>query len=278
MLYPCGLQCDNSGMGSSWGPRGVFRKVHPDTLHVASDTGEGPVVILVHGVASSSTIFDRLVPLLNNKYRVIAIDLLGFGGSPAPEDATYTLEEHVAWLRATIKTLRLTAPFILVGHSLGGLLASRYAAQHPGKVSRLVLVSPPIYLTPRAIGDPRMRAVAGAYLRAYEFLRENKAFTLRNAAVLTRLMPVKNSFEITEANWRAFVLSMENCIESQTTISDIAAVRVTVEIVYGTLDPFIVPAGLRIVEQMRHVTVRRVRANDHVIRPRLARAVAKVIG
>jgi cis-3-alkyl-4-acyloxetan-2-one decarboxylase len=71
---------------------------------------------------------------------------------------------------------------------------------------------------------------------------------------------------------------MENCIESQTTISDIAAVRVTVEIVYGTLDPFIVPAGLRIVEQMRHVTVHRVRANDHVIRPRLARAVAKVIG
>jgi pimeloyl-ACP methyl ester carboxylesterase len=266
-------------MGSSWGPRGVFRKTaRPDTLHVASDTGEGPVVILVHGVASSSTIFDRLVPLLSNKYRVITVDLLGFGGSPAPEDATYTLEEHVAWLRATIKALGLKAPFILVGHSLGGLIASRYAAQHPGKVSRLVLVSPPIYLTPRAIGDPRMRAVAGAYLRASEFLRENKAFTLRNAAVLTRLMPVKNSFEITEANWRAFVLSMENCIESQTTISDIAAVRVTVEIVYGTLDPFIVPAGLRIVEQMRHVTVHRVRANDHVIRPRLARAVAKVIG
>jgi pimeloyl-ACP methyl ester carboxylesterase len=282
MPKPRGLRCDNSGMGSSWGSRGVFRNARPDTLHVASDTGEGPVVILVPGVASSSTIFDRLVPLLSGKfsgkYRVIAIDLLGFGGSPAPEDATYTVEEHVAWLRATITSLRLKAPFILVGHSLGGLLASRYAAQHPGEVSRLVLVSPPIYLAPRAIGDPRMRAVAGAYLRAYEFLRENKAFTIRNAAVLTRLMPVKNSFEITEANWRAFVLSMENCIESQTTVSDIAAVRVPVEIVYGTLDPFIVPAGMRIVEQMRHVTVHRVRANDHVIRPRLARAVAKVIG
>lgn len=265
-------------MGSSWSTRGVFRKVRSDLLHVASDTGEGPVIILVPGVASSSTIFDRLVPLLHDKYRVIAIDLLGFGGSPVPEDATYTMEEHVAWLRATITSLRLTAPFILVGHSLGGLLASRYAAQHPGKVSRLVLVSPPIYLAPRAIGDPRMRAVSRAYLRAYEYLRENKAFTMRNAAMIGKLMPSKKSFEITEANWRAFVLSMENCIESQTTISDLASVRVPIEIVYGALDPFLAPAGLRIVEQMRHVTVHRVRANDHVIRARLARAVAKTIG
>jgi Lysophospholipase len=264
-------------MGSSWGS-GVFRKSHPDTLHIASDTGEGPVVILVPGVASSSAIFDRLVPMLRDKYRVIAIDLLGFGGSPVPEDAAYTVEEHVAWLRATITSLRLKAPFVLAGHSLGALLSSRYAAQHPGKVSRLILISPPIYLAPSAIGDRRMRAVAGAYLKAYEFLRENKAFTLRNAAVIAKLMPVKYSFEITETNWRAFVLSMENCIESQTTISDIAAVRVPVEIVYGALDPFLAPAGLRIVEQMRHVTVHRVGANDHVIRARLAKAVAKVIG
>ena len=71
---------------------------------------------------------------------------------------------------------------------------------------------------------------------------------------------------------------MENCIESQTTISDLASVRVPIEIVYGALDPFLAPAGLRIVEQMRHVTVHRVRANDHVIRARLARAVAKTIG
>jgi pimeloyl-ACP methyl ester carboxylesterase len=265
-------------MASSWGTRGVFRKVHPGTLNVASDTGEGPLIILVHGVASSSAVFERLIPLLTPKYRVVAIDLLGFGGSPVPEDAAYTVEEHVAWLRATITSLRPAAPFILVGHSLGALLASRYAAQYPGKVSRLVLVSPPIYLAPKEIGDPRMRALAGAYLRAYEYLRENKTFTMRNAAVIAKLMPIKDAFEITEANWRAFVLSMENCVESQTTISDIAAVRVGVDIIYGTLDPFLVPAGLHIVEQMRHVTVHRVGANDHVIRARLARAVAKVIG
>jgi cis-3-alkyl-4-acyloxetan-2-one decarboxylase len=52
---------------------------------------------------------------------------------------------------------------------------------------------------------------------------------------------------------------------------------VPVEIVYGTLDPFLMPASMKIVERMRHVTVSRVDANDHVIRRRLAKVVAEAI-
>jgi hypothetical protein len=78
-------------------------------------------------------------------------------------------------------------------------------------------------------------------------------------------------------NWEAVRLSLQNSIESQTTISDIAAVRVPVDVVYGALDPFLFSGGLRIVEQMRHVTMHRVEANDHLVRRRLARAVVAVI-
>ena len=73
------------------------------------------------------------------------------------------------------------------------------------------------------------------------------------------------------------MLSLQNSIESQTAVSDIASVRVPVHIVYGTLDPFLMTAGLRIVEQLRHVSVTRVDANDHLVRKRLAKAVAKAI-
>ena len=52
--------------------------------------------------------------------------------------------------------------------------------------------------------------------------------------------------------------SLENAIESQTTISDLAALRVPVEIVYGTLDEFASPGGIRIAERLRGVTVHRV--------------------
>ena len=101
---------------------------------------------------------------------------------------------------------------------------------------------------------------------------------MRSAASLARLSPIKNVVEVTERNWTPFVLSLKNLIESQTTISDLASVTVPVEVVYGTLDPFLTPAGLRIVERMRGINVHKVEGNDHVIRPRLARVVATAIG
>ena len=247
-------------------------------LHIADDSGDGPLVVLIHGIASSSVTFSELVPLIHERHRCVSIDLLGFGQSVAPDTATFTIEEHVEAVRATIASLRFRGSFVLVGHSMGSLIAARYAARYPRKVSKLVLVSPPIYVAPSEIGDPRDRAAMSAYLRAYEYLRLNKNFTTRGAAFLARMSPIKNVLEVSEGNWTAFALSLQNSIESQTAVSDIASVRVPIEIVYGTLDPFVMTGGLRIVEQLRHVTVHRVDANDHLVRKRLARVVARVIG
>ncbi len=262
-----------------WMPAVVRRWRTPaHLLHVAEDVGSGQVVVMVHGVASSSVTFRALVPLLSQRYRCVSIDILGFGQSPVPADASYTIEEHVAAMHATIKSLHLSGRIILVGHSLGALLVSRYAAVHPREVSRVVLVSPPIYLSPSELSDPRSRSRVGAYLRAYEYLRTNKEFTLANAAWISRALKVKGLFEISERNWNAFILSMQNCVESQTTVSDVAAITVPVDVVYGALDQFIDPGIIRIIEQMRHVTVHRVEVNDHLVRPRLAKMVARVIG
>ncbi len=255
----------------------VFRRSTPPLLHVAQDVGEGPVVILVHGIASSAATFARVVPRLEDRYRCISLELLGFGQSPAPEGATYTIEEHVASIRATIASLKLNAPFVLVGHSLGSLLSARYAAQYPAQVSRLVLVSPPVYLSPSEIGDPVARAQVGLYLRAYEFLRSNKELTMATASTLSRMFKLGTALEVTERNWNAFILSLQNCIESQTTVADIAAVRVPIDVVYGALDQFIASGTMRIIGQMRHVTMHRVEANDHLIRTRLAKELVRVI-
>jgi pimeloyl-ACP methyl ester carboxylesterase len=255
----------------------LFRARRP-LLHVAGDVGEGPVVILIHGIASSSVTFRRLVPRLSDRYRVISIDLLGFGESVAPDDATFTLDEHVAAVAATIDSLRLRGRFVLVGHSLGSLISARYAAINPQRLSRLVLVSPPIYLAPAELGDARLRNQVGAYLKAYEFIRDNKEFTIANAARIGRMLLISDAFEISERNWTAFTLSLKNCIEAQTTISDIASVNVPIDVVYGVFDQFITPGTMRIVEQMRHVTMHRVDVADHLVRKRLAKAIAQAIG
>jgi cis-3-alkyl-4-acyloxetan-2-one decarboxylase len=257
-----------------WGS--VFRR--PPVLHIAGDSGAGPVVVMIHGIASSSSAtFQNLVPLLEHSHRCILIDLLGFGESPAPAHAEYTLEEHVAALAATIATLKLTQPFVLVGHSLGALIAARYAARFRKHVSHLVLVSPPVYLAPAELADSLDRARQDFYLRAYRFLRDNQDFTVRNAAIVERILPIRRAIEITPKTWTPFVKSLQNAIEAQTTISDLAAVRVPTDVVYGTLDEFASPGGMRIVARLTGVTMHRVRASSHLIRRRLARAVARVI-
>lgn len=246
-------------------------------LTVTSDSGEGPTIVMIHGIASSSVTFHHLVPLLARDHRVVTLDILGFGASVAPEGATYTLEEHARSLAATLKHLKLPGPFTLVGHSLGALIAARYAATRPKRLEHLVLVGSPIYLPPATIGDRLDRANMGAYFTVYEFLRQNPSFTQRTAAALARIAPIKDVLELTEKNWAPFMLSLQNAIESQTTLADLARVRVPIDLVYGALDPFLAPGGIAIVEQLRHVRTHRVGGVAHIIRPRLAQAVARVI-
>ncbi|HXR44726.1 MAG TPA: alpha/beta fold hydrolase, partial [Pseudolysinimonas sp.] len=83
--------------------RNPFRRA--PLLHVAADRGSGPVVVLLHGIASSSVTFENVIPLLEPTHRVIALDLLGFGESPAPPDAEYTLGEHAACVDRTLRSL-----------------------------------------------------------------------------------------------------------------------------------------------------------------------------
>ena len=90
--------------------------------------------------------FHNVLPLLESTRRCIAIDLLGFGESPAPAWANYTLADHAAAIERTVASL-LREPFTVVGHSMGALIVARYAARKPRRVSGLVMVSPPIYLT-----------------------------------------------------------------------------------------------------------------------------------
>lgn len=247
-------------------------------LHIADDRGTGPVVVLIHGVASSSVTFKNVVPLIEARHRCISIDLLGFGGSPIVEDSDYTLADHALAIRRTIASLHLAGPFTLVGHSMGALIGARFAARYPRLVDKLVLVSPPIYLSPAELSDDLDRGVLDFHLRAYEYFRANKDFTLRNAAVVEKFLAIPKAMDINERTWTPFVKSLQNSIESQTTVSDLAAVRAPVEVVYGSLDQFASAGSLKVVARMTGVTVHRVSASDHLIGKRLARVVAEAIG
>lgn len=105
--------------------------------------GEGPPIILIHGFAASLHDWDELVPeLAGSGYASYALDLLGHGDSPKPDSRAY----HMDWLfehfLSWMKSLHLTEPAVLIGHSLGGYIALEYARRVSAWTRGLVLVNP----------------------------------------------------------------------------------------------------------------------------------------
>jgi pimeloyl-ACP methyl ester carboxylesterase len=100
--------------------------------------GAGPLLVLVHGITSSSRTWERVLPLLARDHTVIAPDLLGHGRSAKPR-GDYSLGAHASGLRDLLVALG-EPPATVVGHSLGGGIAMQLAYQYPERVERLVLV------------------------------------------------------------------------------------------------------------------------------------------
>lgn len=101
--------------------------------------GEGPVVLLVHGMAGSSATWKHVLPGLAQRFTVIAPDLLGHGESGKPQRGEYSLSAHANVLRDFLNVLgHERATF--VGQSLGGGVAMQLAYQFPERCERLVLV------------------------------------------------------------------------------------------------------------------------------------------
>lgn len=112
------------------------------------EQGRGRPVLLLHGLGASSYMWRRLMPALARDYRVIAVDLKGFGRSDKPVDFSYRIEEHTALIRALIVKLDLR-DLTLIGHSFGGavalLLALDLELSRDPRIARLVLMNSPAF-------------------------------------------------------------------------------------------------------------------------------------
>lgn len=107
-------------------------------------------VVLIHGIASDSSTFKDALKYLEKKesladIRFITFDLLGSGRSYKDDSLNYDYNDQLGALHNSIKELDLNTPLVLVGHSLGTFIVTRYASNYKNEVESLVLISPPIY-------------------------------------------------------------------------------------------------------------------------------------
>jgi len=109
-------------------------------VHVR-DAGSGPTLVLIHGFGSSLHSWDAWAADLSRDHRVVRLTLPGHGLTGPDPTGDYSDARSLAVIDAVL-TAKGVERATLVGNSLGGLLAFKYAAAHPDRVERLVLLAP----------------------------------------------------------------------------------------------------------------------------------------
>ena len=102
-------------------------------------TGQGPVLLLLHGLGCDHTTWESVIDSLARRYTVIAPDLLGHGLSDKPR-ADYSVGGYANGMRDLLTCLGIDRVTV-VGHSFGGGVAMQFAYQFPERTERLILVA-----------------------------------------------------------------------------------------------------------------------------------------
>lgn len=107
-----------------------------------TDEGKGPNVLMIHGFGGSYRNFDSLANLMSSDFRVVRVDLPGFGLSDFPQvtEQEDFIADYREYLSFIIDTLHLDSVCV-IGNSMGGGMAWMMAVDHPQKVSKLVLLN-----------------------------------------------------------------------------------------------------------------------------------------
>ncbi len=176
-------------------------------------------VIFVHGIASDSSTFTNAIKYLAGtrslrEIRFIAFDLLGSGKSPRNDKFEYSYKDQLDALHRAINKLKLKIPIVLVGHSMGTLIITRYANNYKKSITKLILVSPPVY-TEKDLDNPAFKA---------------------GMKIFTDAVSIKNRKILEE---KSFKNSISKIVMNRKNYQNLVDLKTPAVLIYGGLDQFI---------------------------------------
>lgn len=131
------------------------------------EQGQGPPVILLHGLGMSSSTWRFNLDELSKYFNVYALDLPGFGRSLKPKEWDYSLQGHTECVKKFMDALRIPRVH-LIGHSYGGAVAAVFHLHYPERLDRLVLISAVGFQEPkmfRRLKNPLLRRIYCSLLK-----------------------------------------------------------------------------------------------------------------
>lgn len=246
----------------------------PFKLHKAYSEGSGQPLLLIHGLATSSNTWEPLIPLLDkNKWRVIAYDLLGFGKSPKPDYMKYDVNEHARAIIASLGRVK-NKKIVIIGHSMGCLVASHIAYLRPDMVEHLVLYEPPLFAdSPEFRSHSRRRKF---YFTLYEYMLQRPSALIKYSGLLSRLVRDRIA-RIERHEWLPFERSLKNTIMKQQAYTELKHVSVRTDIIYGTFDLIVTRTDVKkMLQSNKNITFHLVK-QPHDVTKRAAKFIIKLL-
>lgn len=243
----------------------------PYILHVhefRSPKHARATVLLIHGIGASWKTWEQTAANLPKDIRVIAVDLLGFGASPKPSWKAYDVKDQTDSIITTLLRRGLFGPVIIVGHSLGALVAVEMARRYPLTVRSLILVSPPFY-RPQAV--EKFYYPEKSLRRLYQIAIDNPG----NSAKILRLAAKRKlwpdpGYTMDEAGTLTFLATLNAAIVNQQSITHAEKLKQNTKIIYGKLDPLVIESNLKsIAKHNPRISLQPVSYATHEIRDAL---------
>jgi pimeloyl-ACP methyl ester carboxylesterase len=199
-------------------------------------------ILFLHGFGSSLQTWDAWSKDLSNEYRVISVDLPGFGLTGEDPSGIYTDMRSVEVLEAFLKELQIPK-VVLVGNSMGGKFAWQFAARFPNQVAKLVLISPDGYASPGIKYGKKTEVPAIAQLYRYFFSKTFLAMNLEPAYANPKTLNedlVNRYYDLMLApGVRGAILARMQQTVLQDPVPSLAAIQVPTLLIWGEKDAFI---------------------------------------
>jgi pimeloyl-ACP methyl ester carboxylesterase len=233
-------------------------------------------VLFIHGIGNSGDAWHDVIDRLPADVRVITIDLLGFGNSPRPKWAVYNARTQANAVLATYLKLRITSQVIIVGHSLGSLVAIEIAKRYPLLVDSLILCSPPLYDTSDTKNKllPKSDKILRDLFKTAQKRPEN---FVKLSAFAMKYNLINRSFSVTPDNVEYYMAALESTILNQTSYNDAHALKTKTLIIKGALDPFVINKNLRKLAKSNKNISLATAMSGHEVRGLFVIAVVKAI-
>jgi pimeloyl-ACP methyl ester carboxylesterase len=199
-------------------------------------------ILFLHGFGASLQTWDTWAQALSDNYRVISVDLPGFGLTGEDPSGIYTDQRSVEVLEAFLKELNIPK-VVLVGNSMGGKFAWQFAARYPNQVAKLVLISPDGYASHGMEYGKKPDVPAVAQLYRYFFSKMFLAMNLEPAYANPNTLNdalVNRYYDLMLApGVRGAILARMQQTVLQDPVPFLASIQVPTLLIWGEKDAFI---------------------------------------